>query len=104
MSSGWVVLVVLALGTYGLKAAGPLLLGNRTLPPLFERIITLMPGALLAALVVTSAFASKGKLVLDARAVGLGVAIVALSRRAGFITVVVLAAVATAVARRLGMA
>lgn len=104
MSSGWVVLVVLALGTYGLKAAGPLLLGNRTLPPLFERIITLMPGALLAALVVTSAFASKGKLVFDARAVGLGVAMVALSRRAGFITVVVLAAAATALARRLGMA
>ena len=104
MSTGWVVLVVLALGTYALKAAGPLLLGNRTLPPLLERVITLVPGALLAALVVTSAFGSKGRLVFDARAVGLGAAIVALSRRAGFITVVVLAAAATAVARLLGMA
>ncbi len=103
MRTGWIVLAVLSLGTYALKSAGPLLLGNRTLPPLFERVVTRMPAALLAALVITSAFATKGHLVLDARGVGLGVAVVALSRRAGFITVVLLAAAATAAARQLGM-
>ncbi len=103
MRTGWIVLAVLSLGTYALKSAGPLLLGNRTLPPLFERVVTRMPAALLAALVITSAFATKGHLVLDARAVGLAVAVVALSRRAGFITVVLLAAAATAAARQLGM-
>jgi len=103
MRSGWIVLVVLATGTFALKSAGPLLLGNRTLPPLFERVVTRMPAALLAALVITSAFATKGHLVLDARGVGLGVAVVALSRRAGFIAVVLLAAAATAAARQLGM-
>ncbi len=103
MNTGWIVLLVLSVGTYALKAAGPLLLGNRTLPPLFERIINLLPAALLAALVVTAAAASKGRLVADARLVGLGTAIVALQRKAGFVTVVIVAAVATAFARQLGL-
>ena len=103
MRTGWIVLAVLATGTYALKSAGPLLLGTRTLPPLFERVVTRMPAALLAALVITSTFATRGHLVVDARAVGLAVAVVALSRRGGFITVVLLAAAATAAARQLGM-
>jgi branched-subunit amino acid transport protein len=96
-------MVVLAAGTYALKAAGPLLLGNRTLPPLFERIINLLPAALLAALVVTAAAASKGRLVADARIVGLAAGVLALQRKAGFVTVVIVAAVATAMARQLGL-
>jgi uncharacterized membrane protein len=104
MNTGWTVLGVLSIGTYLLKSAGPLLLGNRTLPPLFERIINLLPPALLAALVVTAAVASKGRLVADARLVGLAAAIMALQRKAGFVTVVIVAALATAAARKLGMA
>jgi uncharacterized membrane protein len=103
MSTGWTVLAVLSIGTYALKAAGPLLLGNRTLPPLFERIINRLPAALLAALVVTAAAASKGRLVADARLVGFAAAIVALQRKAGFVTVVIVAAAATALARQLGL-
>jgi uncharacterized membrane protein len=103
MSAGWIVLVVLASGTYALKGAGPLLLGNRKLPLLFERIINLLPAALLAALVVTAAAASKGRLVADARLVGLAAAVLALLRKAGFVTVVLVAAVATAIARKLGL-
>ncbi len=103
MNTGWIVLAVLSPGTYLLKAAGPLLLGNRTLPPLFERIINRLPAALLAALVVTAAAASKGRLVADARLVGLVAAIVALQRKAGFVTVVIVAAVATALARQFGL-
>jgi uncharacterized membrane protein len=103
MNTGWTVLVVLSIGTYLLKSAGPLLLGNRTIPPLFERIINLLPAALLAALVVTAAVASKGRLVADARLVGLAAALVALRGKAGFVTVVVVAALTTALARKLGM-
>ncbi len=103
MNKGWIVVAVLALGTYSLKSAGPLLLGNRRLPTWFESIVNRLPAALLAALVVTSAFASKGRVVFDARALGLAVAMLALSRRAGFITVVVVAALTTALARQLGM-
>lgn len=80
MKSGWIVMVALAVGTYTLKSAGPLLLGNRRLPTWFESIVNRLPAALLAALVVTSAFASKGRLVLDPRAVGLAAAVLALSR------------------------
>lgn len=94
---------VLAAGTYALKSAGPLLLGGRPLPGWFETTVNRLPAALLAALVITSAFALKGRLVVDARAVGLGVAMVALSRRAGFVTVVVVAVASTALARRFGM-
>ena len=104
MSTGWIVIGVLSAGTYALKAAGPLMLGNRTLPPLFERVVTRMPAALLAALVMTSAFARRGELALDGRAVGLLVAGIALWRGAGFVTVVLAAAVCTALARQLGMA
>ena len=103
MNKGWIVVAVLALGTYSLKSAGPLLLGNRRLPTWVEAIVNRLPAALLAALVVTSAFASKGRVVFDARALGLAVAMLALSRRAGFITVVVVAALTTALARQLGI-
>jgi uncharacterized membrane protein len=103
MTTGWIVLAVLAAGTYALKSAGPLLLGNRTLPPLVERIINRLPAPLLAALVVTATVASKGRLVADARLLGLAAAILALQRKAGFVTVVIVAALTTAAARKLGM-
>jgi branched-subunit amino acid transport protein len=103
MRTGWTVLAFLSAGTYALKSAGPLLLGNRRLPEWFVTVVNRLPAALLAALVVTSAVASKGRLVADARLVGLGVAFIALSRNAGFITVVIVAALATAGARQLGI-
>jgi branched-subunit amino acid transport protein len=106
VTSGWVVPLVLSVGVYALKAAGPLLLGDRRLPPLVERIAAFAPAGLLAALVMVSAFKVDGAraLTIDARAVGLLAAAVALSRKAGFIVVVFVAAAATAAARRFGMA
>lgn len=94
-----VVLVGLALGTYSLKAAAPLLLGGRTLPSSVSRLADLLPAALLAALVVVSSFTADGTLALDARVVGLGAATVALWRRAPFVVVVIVAAAATALTR-----
>jgi branched-subunit amino acid transport protein len=76
-----------------------LVLGGRKLPGWLDRIATLVPGALLAALVATSAFADGRSLTLDARAAGLAAAAVALWRGAGFVTVVVVAAVVTALVR-----
>jgi len=92
---------VLALGTYALKAAGPLVLGSRPLPARFERITVALPVPLLAALVVTSTVVDDGHWVLDARVVGLLAAAVGLARRLPFVVVVVLAGAATAVARAL---
>lgn len=62
-------------------------------------VLTLLPVAMLAALIVTQAAGGAGGLVLDLRLVGLGTAAVALLLRAPFLVVVVGAAVATALAR-----
>lgn len=100
MSAAVVALVLLAVGTYALKAAGPLLLGQRPMSPAVDRVATLLPPALLAALVVTSAAGSDGRIVLDARVPALLIAGVLLWLRAPFV-VVVLGAAATAALLRL---
>lgn len=99
MSDATVVLIVMASGTFALKSAGPLLLGDRPLPARPRRVVELLPAALLAALAVVSTFGDGASLVLDARAAGLLAAGVALWRRAPFVVVVIVAAVVTAVVR-----
>jgi branched-subunit amino acid transport protein AzlD len=101
MTTATVTLVALTLGTYGLKAAAPLVLGGRALPERVTRLAQLLPAALLAALVVVSTASDDGQLVADARLVGLGAAGVALWRRAPFVVVVLTAAAATALTRLL---
>ena len=99
MSDAVIVLIVLASGTYVFKAAGPLVLGDRTLPAGLRYFIDLLPAALLAALTVVSTFGDGQSLTLDARAVGLIVAGLALWRRAPFVVVILLASAATALVR-----
>jgi uncharacterized membrane protein len=70
--------------------------------PRIARVTEMLPAALLAALVVLETFSTGSRLVLDARAAALIVAIVALLLRAPFIVVVVLAAFTAAVLRLLG--
>lgn len=95
------VLVILLLGaiTYVLKAAGPVLLGNRSLPPRVAAVVELLPAALLAALVATSVLIDGQAFVLDARLVGVVAAGGVLARGGGFILTVVTAAVVTALVR-----
>jgi hypothetical protein len=50
MSDAVVVLIVMTLGTYALKSAGPLVLGARSLPVRVQALVDLLPAALLAAL------------------------------------------------------
>ena len=104
MNAGWVVPITLAIGVYALKSAGPLFLGSRKLPVLVERLAQLAPAGLLAGLVMVAAFKVDGEraLTIDARAIGLAAACVALWRKKGFVVVVLVAAVATAIARKLG--
>jgi hypothetical protein len=101
MSAAVLVLVVLAVGTYALKAAGPLLLGGRSLPAPVARLTVLLPAALLAALVAVSALTSDGRFALDARVAGLAAAGVACWRRLPFIVVIVAACAAVALVRAL---
>lgn len=97
----WMLVVLLSGVAYGLKVLGFVVVGSRTMPPVLERCLALIPASLLAALVAKDTFTSAQELVLDARAVGLAVAIVAVWRKAPFIVVVVAAMAATALVRPL---
>jgi branched-subunit amino acid transport protein AzlD len=99
VSSVGITMVALAVGTYALKAAGPLALGSRRLSARVEWITRELPIALLAALVVTMTVTTDGRWVLDARVPGVVAAVVALARRLPFVVVVVSAGVVTALAR-----
>jgi uncharacterized membrane protein len=93
---------LLAVGTYLMKAVGPVASAGRALPDGLARFADLVPAALLAALVATQTFVSGTSLTLDARAAGVGVAAVAVALRAPFPVVVALGAAVTAVVRLLG--
>ena len=99
MTTLWIVIVIVALANLAIKAAGPLLVGGRELPPRAVAVIALLAPALLAALVVTQTFGEDGHLVLDERAIGVAVAGLALALRAPVLVAVALAAVSTALTR-----
>jgi branched-subunit amino acid transport protein len=69
------------------------------MPPVLERCLALIPASLLAALVVKDTFTTAQDVVVDARAVGLLVALIAVWRKAPFIVVVLAAMAATAIVR-----
>ena len=95
----WVTIVAVALASAAIKAAGPMLVGGRELPPRAVSVIALLAPALLAALVVTETFGEDRHLVLDERAIGVAVAVAALALRAPMLLAVALAAVTTALIR-----
>jgi branched-subunit amino acid transport protein len=99
----WIAVAVLTVICFAIKAAGPVALGGRELPYWAERLIVLMPAALLSALVVVQTFAHGKELALDARAAGLAAAIVALAFRASMLVVLVAAAGTAAALRALGV-
>jgi branched-subunit amino acid transport protein len=97
----WLAVLLASLGCYLLKLAG-LSVPPRVLErPVVERIADLIPVALLAALVAVQVFSSGDHVVLDARAVGLAVAVGLLVLRAPFLVVVFGAALTAAVLRML---
>lgn len=101
MSESWIIVLAVGAGTVAIKAAGPVLLGGRPLPARAHSVVALLAPALLAALVATAALGSGQRLVLDARVIGLGAAVLALALRAPILLVVIVAAAAAAVARLL---
>ena len=101
MTAVWIVIAALALSTAALRLAGPLALGGRSLPTKAMDVVELLASALLAALVVVETFGKGGSLTLDARVLGAAFAVLAVTRRAPMIVVVLGAAAVTAVARLL---
>ena len=89
VSDVWIVIAIVGAATIALKAVGPVLLGGKPLPKHLTGVVALLAPALLAALVVTQVAGGDEEIVLDARLVGLGAAIVALLMRAPLLVVVV---------------
>jgi hypothetical protein len=103
MTSAWIVVGALFLGTAAMKAVGPVTFGGRSLSGRGAAVVGLVAPAILGALVVYETFNAGGRGVdLDARIVGLAAAGLALVLRLPLIAVVLVAALATALARALG--
>ena len=99
MSTVWLVVLAVGLATVALKATGPVFLGRHELPERVAGVVALLAPVLLAALVVTQTVGGDNELVLDARLAGVAAGAGAILARAPLPVVVVLAAVATALAR-----
>jgi branched-subunit amino acid transport protein len=97
----WTLILLLAAGAYGFKLLGLVIIGSRPMPVAVERCLALVPAALLSAQIVTNTFADGKDLVIDERAAGLVVAVIAAWKKAPFVVVVVLAAATTAFLRQL---
>jgi len=95
----WACIIGAGIGCYLLKLAGMSIPARVLERPLVERIADLIPVALLAALIAVQVFASGSHLTIDARAAGLGVAVIALLLRAPFLVVVFAAALTAALLR-----
>jgi branched-subunit amino acid transport protein len=95
----WAAILASAAGCYLLKLTGLSVPARVLERPLVQRIADLLPVALLAALIGVQVLGEGSRLVLDARLVGLAVAVVALLLRAPFIVVVFVAALAAALVR-----
>ncbi len=97
----WTLVILLTLGAYAFKVTGLVFLGGRSLPPMFERCLALIPAAVVTALVMKDTFTTGQDLVLDARALGIAVAGIAAWRQAPLIVVIVLGAAVTALVRQI---
>ncbi|HEX2128290.1 MAG TPA: AzlD domain-containing protein [Solirubrobacterales bacterium] len=101
MNDAWTTILVLAVGTAAIRAAGPLFLGGRDLPWRLQGVVALLAPALLAALVAVETLGASegGSFEVDARVVGVAAAAAALLAGASTLPVVALAALATALTR-----
>jgi branched chain amino acid efflux pump len=99
MKMVWTTIAAVALASFALKAAGPLMVGGRELPRRVVGVVALLAPALLAALVTVETFSDAGNFVVDAKVAGVGAAAVALAFRAPLLVVVAVAAATTALVR-----
>ena len=98
----WASILIASFGTYAEKLIGYMLPHHMLERESIRRMTGLLPVSLLAALVAVQTFAINQTLVIDARVLGLGVAVVALLLRAPFLVVIIAAAASTAIVRWLG--
>jgi branched-subunit amino acid transport protein len=95
VSEVWLAVIVVGVVSIAIKAVGPVLLHDRRLPRRLEDVVALLAPAVLAALVVTQAFASDRDLVVDERAAGLAAAGAVVAVRGHMLVAALAAAVVT---------
>lgn len=99
----WTTVLLACAAAYALKLAGYLVPATWVEGERRSRVVTLLPVALLSALVVVQTLVGDGgSVVLDARVVALAVAVVLLVLRANFLLVVAAAAAVAAGLRAVG--
>jgi uncharacterized membrane protein len=101
MTSVWLTIGLLTVGTVAIKAVGPVALGGRELPPRLAGVVARLAPALLSALVVVETFGRDHALGIDESAAGLLAAGLALAARLPMLVAVLVAAVVTAGLRAL---
>ena len=99
MSDAWIVVTIVGVATIACKAAGPVLVGRRELPPRLQACVELLAPVMLTALIVTQTFGGDEKIEVDARVVGVGAALIAIALRAPVIVALAVAALGTALLR-----
>jgi uncharacterized membrane protein len=101
VSAVWLTIVLVAVASAAIKAAGPLLLGDRQLGPRATVVVASLGPALLTALVLVDTITAGRRLVVDARLAGVAAAGVALLLRAPMLLVLAVAVATTALVRLL---
>lgn len=99
MNDAWIVVAVVGAATIASKAAGPVLVGRRQLPPRVQACVELLAPVMLMALVVTQTFGGDEEIEVDVRVVGVGAALAAIALRAPVILAMAVAALVTALLR-----
>jgi branched chain amino acid efflux pump len=100
MSTVWITIILLTVGTVAIKAVGPVALGGRELPESMSGVVARLAPSLLAALVVVDTFGGPERTIaVDESAIGLLAAAGALALRLPMVAVVGIAALVTAAVR-----
>ena len=101
MSAMWIGVIGASNALFILRYSGYLVPEKFLTNPRMLRINTLIPIALLSALVGVQTLTEKGKWIIDQRIAGVAVALIALSVKAPYFVVVISAAVTSAVLYRM---
>jgi branched-subunit amino acid transport protein len=99
MSDVWLAVIVVGAATMLFKAAGPVVLGKRELPPRVRGVVDLLAPVMLTALVVTQAFGSGEAVTVDARVPGVVAGGFAVWRGVPLVPAMAIGAVVTALVR-----
>jgi branched-subunit amino acid transport protein len=98
----WSVVALLAIGVYGQRMIGATTVDPKRLDERWQRVLTALPLAIIAAVVALQAFTTDRSLAVDARVAGLAVAALCAWRRLPLLVTVLAAAATTAAVRALG--